>query len=98
MLVEPTSAVDAHTEALIAARLAEHRQGRTTIVMSGSPLLLHHADHVALLVDGDLADVGTHEELLARSAAYRRVVVRSLDDDDIDDNGATDRRREEADR
>jgi ABC-type multidrug transport system fused ATPase/permease subunit len=77
VLVEPTSAVDAHTEALIAARLAEARRGRTTVVMTVSPLVLHHADRVALLVDGAVVDTGTHEELLRRSAAYRRVVTRT---------------------
>jgi ABC-type multidrug transport system fused ATPase/permease subunit len=84
VLVEPTSAVDAHTEAIIARRLAEHRTGRTTVLMSASPLLLHHADRVILLVDGLVADEGTHEELLARSSAYRRVVVRNLDDEPAD--------------
>jgi ABC-type antimicrobial peptide transport system ATPase subunit len=49
IMVEPTSAVDAHTEAMIAERLAEYRRGRTTIVTTGSPLLLHHADRVAFL-------------------------------------------------
>ena len=77
VLVEPTSAVDAHTEALIAARLAEARRGRTTVVMTVSPLVLHHADRVALLVDGAVVDTGTHEKLLRRSAAYRRVVTRT---------------------
>jgi ABC-type bacteriocin/lantibiotic exporter with double-glycine peptidase domain len=81
VLVEPTSAVDAHTEALIAARLASHRTRRTTIVMSASPLLLHHADRVVLLVNGAVVDEGTHEELLACSAAYRGVVVRDRQDD-----------------
>ena len=38
VLVEPTSAVDAHTEARIAARLRGHRDGRTTVVVSSSPL------------------------------------------------------------
>ena len=52
VLVEPTSAVDAHTEALIAERLAEQRRGRTTVVMTSSPLVLHYADEVVLLVDG----------------------------------------------
>ncbi len=98
VLVEPTSAVDAHTEALIAARLAEHRRGRTTIAMSVSPLLLHHADRVALLVDGQVAEEGTHEELLGRSAAYRRVVVRSLDDDGPAAARPTEPQREEVDR
>ncbi|HLS64344.1 MAG TPA: ABC transporter ATP-binding protein [Ruania sp.] len=80
VLVEPTSAVDAHTEARIAERLAVHRRGRTTVVTSVSPLLLHHADRVVFLADGRLAGSGTHEELLASSPGYRRVVVRTMDD------------------
>lgn len=76
VLVEPTSAVDAHTEARIAERLGPHRSGRTTVVMTASPLLLHHADEVVLLEDGRATARGRHSELLRESAAYRRVVVR----------------------
>jgi ABC-type multidrug transport system fused ATPase/permease subunit len=75
VLVEPTSAVDAHTEARVAERLRRHRIGRTTVIMSASPLLLHHADEVAFL-DGVVVESGTHDDLLARSAAYRDVVLR----------------------
>ncbi|GAA6526169.1 ABC transporter ATP-binding protein [Intrasporangium sp. DVR] len=76
VLVEPTSAVDAHTEARIAERLGPHRTGRTTVVMTASPLLLHHADEVVLLEDGKATTRGRHVDLLASSAAYRSVVVR----------------------
>jgi ABC-type multidrug transport system fused ATPase/permease subunit len=76
VLVEPTSAVDAHTEARIAERLGAHRAGRTTIVMTASPLLLHHADQVILIEDGKATGHGRHVDLLASSAAYRSVVVR----------------------
>ncbi|MDV3222644.1 ABC transporter ATP-binding protein [Intrasporangium sp.] len=76
VLVEPTSAVDAHTEARIAERLGPHREGRTTIVMTASPLLLHHADDVILLEEGRATTRGRHVDLLASSAAYRSVVVR----------------------
>ena len=79
VLVEPTSAVDAHTEARIAERLGEHRRGRTTVVMTASPLLLHHADEVILLEDGVAAARGQHADLLASSAAYRSVVVRGTE-------------------
>ena len=79
VMVEPTSAVDAHTEALIAERLASYRAGRTTIVTTGSPLLLHHADRVALLSGGVVAAYGTHEELLRTDPGYRGVVARALD-------------------
>jgi ABC-type bacteriocin/lantibiotic exporter with double-glycine peptidase domain len=83
ILVEPTSAVDAHTEALIASRLAAHRAGRTTIVMSASPLLLHHADEVALLEHGRIIQTGRHEELLEGSPEYRAVVSRTLETADV---------------
>ncbi|GAA1170088.1 ABC transporter ATP-binding protein [Ornithinimicrobium humiphilum] len=76
VLVEPTSAVDAHTEARIAARLPEHRRGRTTVVMTASPLLLHHADEVALLEHGVVVATGTHDELVSTCEAYRRTVLR----------------------
>jgi ABC-type phosphate transport system ATPase subunit len=81
VLVEPTSAVDAHTEARIAARLGEHRAGRTTVVMTASPLLLHHADEIILLESGVATARGRHADLLTDSAAYRSVVVRGGDAD-----------------
>lgn len=79
VLVEPTSAVDAHTEARIAARLAEARRGRTTVVMSASPLLLEQADHVVFLEGGRATTSGTHRALLAEHAPYRSTVVRGED-------------------
>jgi len=86
VLVEPTSAVDAHTEARVAERVAQHRRGRTTVVATVSPLWLHHADVVALLDDDRVVATGRHEELLAENATYRRVVARALDEP-IDDWG-----------
>ncbi|HTY70806.1 MAG TPA: ABC transporter ATP-binding protein [Actinomycetes bacterium] len=77
LLDEPTSAVDAHTEARIAERLVALRRGRTTVVTTTSPLLLDRVDDVSLLVDGRVAASGTHRELLHGEPAYRRVVLRS---------------------
>jgi ABC-type multidrug transport system fused ATPase/permease subunit len=76
VLVEPTSAVDAHTEARIAARLRAHRAGRTTVVTSSSPLVLDAVDEVAFLRDGRIVAAGTHAGLLETSATYRAVVTR----------------------
>ncbi len=76
VLVEPTSAVDTHTEARIAVRLASARAGRTTVVMTSSPLMLDQADAVILLADGIAAARGTHKELMATSPAYKDTVVR----------------------
>ncbi|HEY3502211.1 MAG TPA: ABC transporter ATP-binding protein [Actinocatenispora sp.] len=79
VLVEPTSAVDAHTEARIAANLGGFRAGRTTVVVSESPLLADQADAVLFVADGTVAAAGTHAELLA-DPAYRAVVLRGDDE------------------
>jgi ABC-type bacteriocin/lantibiotic exporter with double-glycine peptidase domain len=81
VLVEPTSAVDAHTEAAIAERLVRHRRGRTTVVMTASPLILHHAEEVSLLVDGREVARGSHRDLLTLPA-YRQVVGRGMEEDE----------------
>jgi len=76
VLVEPTSAVDAHTEARIADRLHEYRAGQTTVVVSTSPLVLDRADAVVLVAGGRVQATGRHRELLRDSVAYRDVVTR----------------------
>ncbi|MEU6073566.1 ABC transporter ATP-binding protein [Micromonospora sp. NPDC047074] len=76
ILVEPTSAVDAHTEARIAERLRRARAGRTTVVLTTSPLLLGRADVVAHLAAGRVVATGAHAELLDRDPGYRRLVAR----------------------
>ena len=81
VLVEPTSAVDAHTEARIADRVADLRAGRTTVVCTVSPLWLHHADRVVLLVDGRVAATGVHDDLIRNDPAYRAVVARAVDEE-----------------
>ena len=90
VLVEPTSAVDAHTEARIAERLTAWRRGRTTLIVTASPLVLDHVDDVIFLDSGQVVTHGTHRELLdlpttaeggREAARYRRVVGRSLDED-----------------
>ena len=75
LLDEPTSSVDAHTEARIARRLRVARAGQTTVVASTSPLVLEHADEVLLLVAGQVVACGTHAALLA-DQSYRSVVAR----------------------
>ncbi len=76
VLVEPTSAVDAHTEARIADRLLTARRGRTTVIVSASPLLLDRVDQVAFLADGRVQCIGTHAELLESEPSYRETVTR----------------------
>jgi ABC-type multidrug transport system fused ATPase/permease subunit len=75
LAAEPTSAVDAHTEAAIAERLSLARAGRGTVLATTSPVLLARADTVHYLVGGRVAATGTHHELLATSPGYRDLVT-----------------------
>ncbi|MFJ8208210.1 ABC transporter transmembrane domain-containing protein [Streptomyces sp. NPDC096033] len=79
VLDEPTSAVDAHTEARIADGVAALRAGRTTVVLASSPLLLDRADRVVLVHGGRAVAAGTHRELLRGEPRYRAVVTRETD-------------------
>ena len=73
---DPTSAVDAHTEARIAQRLKSIRGDKTTVVVSNSPLILDHTDEVVLVISGKVSTIGTHSELLKSHESYRKLVVR----------------------
>ncbi|MFD3945482.1 ABC transporter transmembrane domain-containing protein [Streptomyces sp. NPDC058579] len=81
VLDEPTSAVDSHTEARVAAGVRALREGRTTVVLASSPLLLDRADRVALVHDDEVVAIGTHRELLRTEPRYRAVVTRETDDE-----------------
>ncbi|MFF3620429.1 ABC transporter ATP-binding protein [Streptomyces sp. NPDC002467] len=81
VLDEPTSAVDSHTEARIADGIAALRDGRTTVVLASSPLLLDRADRVVLIDGGTVAATGTHRELLGTEPRYRAVVTRETEEE-----------------
>ncbi|WP_430787528.1 ABC transporter ATP-binding protein [Actinoplanes sp. G11-F43] len=78
VLHDPTTAVDAVTEALIAGRLAAARNGgeRATLVVTSSPALLRAAHRVAMLDGGRVVAEGTHDQLVASDERYRAAVLR----------------------
>ncbi|HUX04885.1 MAG TPA: ABC transporter ATP-binding protein [Acidimicrobiales bacterium] len=76
ILVEPTSAVDTHTESRIAQRLGALRRGRTTLIASTSPVVLEQMDAVYLVSDNRVIAQGVHQELLDQSPLYRQIVLR----------------------
>ena len=89
VLIEPTSALDSHTEARVAAQVHRARAGRTTVVVTASPLVLEACDEVVLL-DSSGAELlrSTHRELMAmardghpQAADYRAVVSRAMGED-----------------
>ncbi|WP_184576248.1 ABC transporter ATP-binding protein [Streptomyces zagrosensis] len=76
VLHDPTTAVDAVTEQLIARNVARLRRGRTTVVITSSPALLDAADRVLVLDDGVITADDTHRNLLASDEAYCLAVAR----------------------
>lgn len=72
---DPTTAVDAVTEARIAEGLRAYRQGRTTVVVTNSPALLAVADRVVLLDGGRIGAEGLHADLVRTHPAYRTAVL-----------------------
>ena len=89
VLIEPTSALDSHTEARVAAQVHRARAGLTTVVVTASPLVLEACDEVVLL-DSSGTELlrSTHRELMAmardghaQAADYRAVVSRAMGED-----------------
>ena len=89
VLIEPTSALDSHTEARVAAQVHRARAGRTTVVVTASPLVLEACDEVVFLDSGGAELLrSTHRELMAmarsghaQAADYRAVVSRAMGED-----------------
>ncbi|MGX1474879.1 UNVERIFIED_CONTAM: ATP-binding cassette subfamily B protein [Streptomyces canus] len=75
VLDDATSAVDAQVEHEIHEALKQVMEGRTTLLIAHRRSTLNLADRIAVLENGRLADLGTHEELQHRSPLYRRLLT-----------------------
>jgi ATP-binding cassette subfamily B protein len=73
ILDEPSSGLDAEAEHDVHTRLRSHREGRTSVLISHRLGAVRDADQIAVLVDGRIADIGVHNELLARGGVYARL-------------------------
>ncbi len=82
ILDDAVSAVDTGTEKTILANLAARRAGRTTLMIAHRISTVADADRIIYMEDGAVAAVGTHTELYASSAGYRRNVdLQKLEDE-----------------
>ncbi len=86
LLDDATSAVDPGVEAVINATLRRVLEGRTTLLIAHRRSTIRLADRIAVLDEGRVLDTGTHEELSARCALYRRLL--SGPGDDAEGTGA----------
>ena len=78
ILDEATSHLDAVNEAAVHAALERLMEGRTTIVIAHRLSTVRNADKIAVLDAGRVAEVGSHQELLARNGIYAHLVSRQL--------------------
>ncbi|MEM7118037.1 MAG: ABC transporter ATP-binding protein, partial [Chloroflexota bacterium] len=74
ILDEPTTGLDAASEAKVNTAVRHLTQGKTTFIIAHQFSTVRHADKIALLEQGQSAQIGTHQQLLQTSAEYRELV------------------------
>ena len=83
ILDEATSALDNTTEVLIQQSLDELCKGRTTLVVAHRLSTIRNADEIAVVLDGKIAERGTHEELMAKDGTYKKLYSLQFRENDL---------------
>ena len=76
---EATNALDANNERIIMENLNKFFQGRTVVVVAHRLSTVKHADQIIVLHKGEIAEIGTHGELVAKRGAYYQLVSNQLE-------------------
>jgi ATP-binding cassette subfamily B protein len=84
VLDDALSSVDTDTEDRILRRLREFMRGRTTILISHRCSTVRHADQIAVLRQGRVVELGTHEELLERNGYYADLYQKQLLEEELE--------------
>jgi ATP-binding cassette subfamily B protein len=83
ILDDALSSVDTFTEERILQGLAEAMRGRTTIFISHRVSTVRHADQIAVLVDGSIVELGTHDELVTRNGYYTQLHEKQMLEEEL---------------
>ena len=83
ILDEATSALDNTTEVLIQEALDELCRGRTTLVVAHRLSTIRNADEIAVILEGKVAERGTHDELIANDGTYKKLYSLQFRDNDF---------------
>jgi subfamily B ATP-binding cassette protein MsbA len=89
ILDEATSALDAESEAYVQAALKNLMEGRTVFVIAHRMSTVRNATRIAVLEAGRVTEIGTHDDLMARSGTYRRLYELQFDSDRYERRTAT---------
>jgi len=79
ILDEATSDLDAESEFIVQQALTDLIKGRTVLVIAHRLSTIRNADRTYVIHDGQIAEMGRHEELLARDGIYRRLYALQID-------------------
>ncbi len=74
------SAVDTETEEIILQNLKEATKDKTTIIISHRASSVKNADHIIILEDGEIAEAGTHDELVEKTGYYQDIYNQQLEE------------------
>ncbi len=83
ILDEATSALDNTTEVLIQQALDELCKGRTTLVVAHRLSTIRNADEIAVVINGQITEQGTHEELIAKNGTYKKLYSLQFRENDL---------------
>ena len=84
ILDDALSSVDTYTEEKILGHLTEVMAGRTTLLISHRVSTIRHADEIVVLHDGEIAERGRHEELLALNGHYADLYTKQLIEEELE--------------